>query len=135
MQSASVSSAVMVKVFSFQSSLRPKRRSWSIDREYVRAGRKFAQTGIGGQGSGIGENAGRPRLSILPVSVRARNAVPTLKPWPPIPDPRPPIPVLPPHNRKMLLEVRDLTVELDRPILTGVSFDLEPGSITGVFGE
>jgi peptide/nickel transport system ATP-binding protein len=34
-----------------------------------------------------------------------------------------------------LLEVRDLTVELDRPIVSGVSFAIAPGSITGLFGE
>jgi peptide/nickel transport system ATP-binding protein len=34
-----------------------------------------------------------------------------------------------------LLEVRDLTVELDRPIVAEVSFSIERGSITGLFGE
>jgi ABC-type glutathione transport system ATPase component len=34
-----------------------------------------------------------------------------------------------------LLEVRDLAVELDRPIVAGVSFDIAPGTITGLFGE
>jgi ABC-type glutathione transport system ATPase component len=33
------------------------------------------------------------------------------------------------------LKVRELTVELERPIVSGVSFDIEPGSITGLFGE
>ena len=39
-----------------------------------------------------------------------------------------------------LLEVRDLTVKLQepggaRPILSEIGFDVEPGSITGIFGE
>jgi ABC-type glutathione transport system ATPase component len=42
------------------------------------------------------------------------------------------------HNGEMperVLEARDLSVELDRPIVSGVSFDIGPGSITGLFGE
>jgi ABC-type glutathione transport system ATPase component len=34
-----------------------------------------------------------------------------------------------------ILEVRDLTVELDRPLVSGVTFSIEPGSIVGLFGE
>jgi ABC-type glutathione transport system ATPase component len=34
-----------------------------------------------------------------------------------------------------LLQVRDLAVELDRPIVSGVSFAIEPATITGLFGE
>jgi ABC-type glutathione transport system ATPase component len=34
-----------------------------------------------------------------------------------------------------LLEVRDLAVELERPIVSGVSFNIDPGTITGLFGE
>ena len=41
----------------------------------------------------------------------------------------------------MLLEVRDLSVDLmaspgpGRPILTQIAFDIEPGTIVGLFGE